>query len=198
MKFTWEAFDNSFLKAIIDAADVEDKELYLKTEDKDSIVGCVNYICDYPNKRFIYDYRRIIDNELLPKYEKQVSEICKALNITERSRNERLIALSKKKTTATLINAYEAALLSISGLSVQPQEYSNFRYTKNLDMNATKVEEVSLYDFQEDAIKALREHFIDKDMNEGMLIMPTGSGKSRTSTYFLIKEMISRGYQIIW
>ena len=26
MKFTWEAFDTTFLKAIIDAADVEDKE----------------------------------------------------------------------------------------------------------------------------------------------------------------------------
>lgn len=198
MKFTWEAFDTTFLKAIIDAADVEDKELYLKTDDKDSIVGCVNCICDYPNKRFIYDYRNIIDNELLPKYEKQVAEICKALNITDRSRNGKLTALSKKKTTDSLVNAYEAALLSISGLSIQPQEYSTFRYTKNLDMKATKVEDVALYDFQEEAVSALKEHFVDNDMTDGMLIMPTGSGKSRTSTYFLIKEMIARGYQIIW
>lgn len=198
MKFTWETFDTSFLRSIIDAADVEDKELYLRTEDKESIVGCVNSICDYPDKRFIYDYRNIIDNELLPNYEKQVAEICKALKITERSRNGRLTALSKKKTTDTLVNAYEAALLSISGLIVQPQEYSNFRYTKTLDMKATKVEEVALYDFQEEAVKKLKEHFIDRDMMEGMLVMPTGAGKSRTSTYFLIKEMISRGYQIIW
>lgn len=199
MKFTWEAFDISFLKSIIEAADdVEDKELYLNTDDKDAIIGCVNCICEYPNKRFIYDYRNIIENELLPKYENQVVEICKALKITERSRNGRLTALGKKKTTDTLVNAYEAALLSISGLSVQPQEYSNFRYTKTLDMQATKVEDVSLYDFQEEAVKALKEHFIDNDMVAGMLVMPTGSGKSRTSTYFLIKEMISRGYQIIW
>ena len=198
MKFTWETFDTSFLKAIIEAADVEDKELYLKTDDKEAIVGCMNCICDYPNKRFIYDYRNIIDNELLPKYEKQVAEICRALNITERSRNGRLTVLSKKKTTDTLANAYEASLLSISGLSIQPQEYSNFRYTKTLDMKATKVEEVDLYDFQEEAVEALKEHFVDNDMTDGMLVMPTGSGKSRTSTYFLIKEMISRGYQIIW
>lgn len=198
MKFTWETFDTSFLKAIIEAADVEDKELYLKTDDKEAIVGCVNCICDYPNKRFIYDYRNIIDNELLPKYEKQVAEICRALNITERSRNGRLTALSKKKTTDTLANAYEASLLSISGLSIQPQEYSNFRYTKTLDMKATKVEDVALYDFQEEAVEALKEHFVDNDMTDGMLVMPTGSGKSRTSTYFLIKEMIARGYQIIW
>lgn len=199
MKFTWETFDTSFLKAIIEAADdVEDRELYLKTDDKDAIVGCVNCICDYPNKRFIYDYRNIIDNELLPKYENQVAEICRALKITERSRNGRLTALGKKKTTDSLVNAYEAALLSISGLAIQPQEYGNFRYTKTINMKETKVEEVSLYDFQEDAVKKLKEHFVDKDMTEGILVMPTGSGKSRTSTYFLIKEMISRGYQIIW
>lgn len=198
MKFTWEAFDTSFLKSIIEASDIEDKEIYLNTDDNYSIAGCVKCICEYPNKRFICDYRHIIDNELLPKYEKQVSEICRALNITERSRNGRLTALSKKKTTDSLVNAYEAALLSISGLSIQQQEYSNFKYTKTLDMKATKVEDVSLYDFQEEAVNALKNHFVDKDMQNGMLVMPTGSGKSRTSTYFLIKEMISRGYQIIW
>lgn len=199
MQFNWETFDITFLKSIIEAADdVEYKELYLRTDDKDSIVGCVKSICEYPNKRFIYDYRTIIDNELLPKYENQVAEICRALKIVERSKNGRLIALSKKKTTDSLANAYEAALLSISGLSIQPQEYSNFRYTKSLDMMATKTEEVSLYDFQEEAVKALKEFYIEKDMSEGMLVMPTGSGKSRTSTYFLIKEMISRGYQVIW
>lgn len=199
MKFTWESFDTAFLKSIIrETSDMDDKELYLKSDDKDVIVGCMNCISDYPNKRFIYDYRNIIDNELLPYYETQVAEICRALKITERSRNGRLAALSKKRTTDTLANAYEAALLSISGLSIQPQEYSNFRYTKTLDMKATKVEEVSLHDFQEKAVNHLKAHFVDKDMMDGMLVMPTGSGKSRTSTYFLIKEMISRGYQIIW
>lgn len=199
MKFTWDSFDMTFLKAIITATDeIEYKDLFLKTNDKNAVVGCVNSICDYPNRRFIYDYRNIIDNELLPKYEKQVGEICKALKITEKSRNGRLSALAKKKTTDTLVNAYVAALLSISGLAVQTQEYSNFRYTKTLDMKATKTEEVSLYDFQEDGVKALKEHYIDQDERRGMLVMPTGSGKSRTATYFLIKEMISRGYQIIW
>ena len=199
MKFTWETFDTSFLKSIIEATEnVEDKELYLKTNDKDAIVGCVNGICGYPDKRFIYDYRNTLDNELLPQYDRQVSEICKALKITEKSRNGKLTALSKKRTTDTLVNAYKAALLSISGLSIQPQEYSNFRYTKTLDMKATKIEDVPLYDFQNDAVSALKKYFVDENMTDGMLVMPTGSGKSRTATYFLIKEMISRGYQILW
>lgn len=198
MSFSWENFDTAFLKSIIEASDMNEKELYLESDDKDVIVGCMMRICSYPDRRFIYDYRHIIDNELLPKYEKQVGEICKALKITERSRNGRLVALAKKRTTDTLANAYAAALLSISGLSIRPQEYSNFRYTKTLDMKTTKIEEVPLYDFQEDAVNALTEHFIHRDESCGMLVMPTGSGKSRTTSFFLIKEMISRGYQIIW
>lgn len=199
MNFSWEAFDMTFMKTIIASTeDVEYKELFLESDDKDAIVGCMLDICEYPNKRFIYDYRNIIDNELLPKYEKQVAEICKALKISEKSRNGRLSALAKKKTTNTLVNAYIAALLSISGLAIQTQEYSNFRYTKTLDMKATKIEEVSLYDFQEAAVKRLKEHYVDKKQTDGMLVMPTGSGKSRTATYFLIKEMVSRGYQVVW
>lgn len=198
MVFSWESFDISFLRAVIQASDIEDKELYLDSDDKDAIVGCVMAISDYPTKKFIYEYRSIIDNELLPMYERQVAEICKALKITERSRNERLIALAKKKTTDSLVNAYEAAILSISGMAIQPQEYGSFRYTKTLDMKLTQVEDVPLYDFQEDAVAALKKHFIDKDADTGMLVMPTGSGKSRTATFFLIKEMISRGYQVIW
>ena len=39
MKFTWETFDTSFLKSIIEATEnVEDKELYLKTNDKDALL----------------------------------------------------------------------------------------------------------------------------------------------------------------
>lgn len=65
-------------------------------------------------------------------------------------------------------------------------------------MTDTKIEDVPLYDFQKEAVSALKKHFIDNGEEKGMLVMPTGSGKSRTATYFLIKEIVSRGYQIIW
>ncbi len=130
MRFTWEAFDLTFLKSIIEASDIKDKDIYLETDDKDIIIGCItNNICSLPDSKFISEYRNIIDNVLLPKYDTQVDEICKALYITERSRNGKLITLCKKKTTTTLVRAYEAALYSISGLAIQPQDYSTFIYT---------------------------------------------------------------------
>ena len=94
MRFTWEAFDLTFLKSIIEASDIKDKDIYLETDDKDIVIGCItNNICSLPDSKFISEYRNIIDNVLLPKYDTQVDEICKALYITERSRNGKLMKL---------------------------------------------------------------------------------------------------------
>ena len=199
MSFTWNNFDLTFLKEILRATDdVEDKELYLWSEDKDIIVSCINTFCDYPNKQFVMKYRGVIEQYLLLNYPEEVKNICKSLNIISRSFNEKQALMTKKAMSASLINAYMSAMLNISGLQIDPSEYSNFRYTRAMNMSETKVEEIPLYDFQEEAVKKLKKHFLDEDKEKGMLVMPTGSGKSRTATYFLIKEMISRGYQIIW
>ncbi len=199
MKFSWNNFDVTFLKEIISATDdVEDKELYLATDDKDAIISCVNEICDYPDQKFVMQYRQIIEQQVLIYYPKEVKKICKANNITDRSFNEKQSKMCQKKMSGTMANAYCAALLNISGLEIRDYEYSNFRYTRSLNMSETKIEDVPLYDFQKKAVEALKHHFISLDKTAGMLVMPTGSGKSRTATYFLIKEMVSRGYQVIW
>ena len=199
MRFSWNNFDPTFLKEIIKATDdVEDKELYLATDDKDAIIGCVNDICDYPDQKFVMQYRQIIEQQVLIYYPEEVKKICKANNITDRSFNEKQSKMCQKKMSGTMANAYCAALLNISGLEIRDYEYSNFRYTRSLNMSETKIEDVPLYDFQKKAVEALKHHFISLDKTAGMLVMPTGSGKSRTATYFLIKEMVSRGYQVIW
>lgn len=199
MAFTWNNFDLTFIKEIINATDnFEDKDLYLLSEDKDILVSCINTICDYPDKQFVIKYRGIIEQYLLLNYPEEIKKICKALNICSKSFNEKQAVLTKKAMSASLINAYVSAILNISGLQIDSSEYSSFRYTRAINMADTKIEEVPLYDFQEEAVKRLKKHFIDDDKEKGMLVMPTGSGKSRTATYFLIKEMVSRGYQIIW
>ena len=88
MRFSWDNFDVSFLKEIIRAtAEVEDKDLFLATDDKDAIIRCVNDICDYPENRFAMQYRQIIEQNVLIYYPKEVKKICKANNITDRSLN---------------------------------------------------------------------------------------------------------------
>lgn len=198
MAFSWDGFDVTFLKEIVRASGIEDADLYINSDDADALAGCVHSICGYPDKKFVMKYRQIIEQYLILNYKDEVQRICKSLNITARSYNEKQSLLTKHVMSASLIHAYLAAIFNIKGLDIPEHEYSNFRYTRTLNMSETKVEEDPLYDYQEDAVDALRKHFIEDDEKEGMLVMPTGSGKSRTATYFLIKEMISRGYQVIW
>ncbi len=197
--FSWEGFDPSFLRSIIMATDeVSNKERYRKTDDKDVLVSRVNRICTAPDYKFIKRYRSIIENEVLSLYKEPVKNICRALNMPIGKDHDRLVRLSERRFTQSLAEAYCAALYEISGLSLEPEDYSSYRHTKSLNMRETKIEDVPLYDFQEDAVQALKKHFIDEDRTAGMLVMPTGSGKSRTSTCFLIREMVSRGYQVVW
>jgi len=198
MTFSWSGFDSSFLKEIIKASGTPDAELYINSDDEAVLAGCVQSICNYPNRKFVINYRQIIEQFLILNYKEEVLKICKSLNITARSYNEKQSLMTKHVLSASLINAYVAAILSIEGLDIRENEYSTFRYTRALNMPETKVEDVPLYDYQKSAVKALKKYFIEEDGGEGMLVMPTGSGKSRTAAYFLIKEMISRGYQIIW
>ena len=68
----------------------------------------------------------------------------------------------------------------------------------SIDLRKSIYNEIPLYDFQEDAIDKLYESLITNDEERGLLVMPTGSGKTRTAVYFLLKNMVSREYQIIW
>ena len=198
-RFSWEGFDSSFLKSIILATDEEpNKERYRKTDDKDVLCSRVNRICTVPDYKFIKRYRSIIENEVLSLYKEPVKNICRALNMPIGKDHDRLVRLSERRFTQSLAEAYCAALYEISGFSLEPEDYSSYRHTKSLNMRETKTEDVPLYDFQEDAVQALKKHFVDEDRAAGMLVMPTGSGKSRASTFFLIREMVSRGYQVVW
>lgn len=131
-------------------------------------------------------------------YKEEVTKICNTLNISGRSFNDKLKSLMRKTTSSTLIMAYINVLHNIAGIETDFTKYSKFKTTVALRMSDTKAEEIGLHDFQEEAVERLRNHFITEDKNSGIMVMPTGSGKTRTSSYFLIKEMISQGYQVIW
>ena len=200
MRFSWEKFDPAFLKTVLLASDefADEQDEIRQEDDIIGLVARMNMICDYPDKKFVMRYRTVIEQDLLKNYPEEVRKICKSLSISGASFNIKQANMTRKAMSASLIGAYISALLNISGMEIPMNEYSRFRYTVDLNMAGTPVEEVPLYDFQKEAIKALKKHFIEEDKGSGMLVMPTGSGKSRTATYFLISEMISRGYQILW
>ena len=201
MGFSWDNFDVKFMKEILAATDLCEKDKLKLEKCKDDpyiISGMVNAICDYPDRNFIITYRNIIEQNLLKHYPEEVRKICKAINVSGTTFNEKQANMTKKATSASLIGAYISAFLNISGKNIIMNEYSKFRYTISLNMAETKTEDVPLYDYQTQAVNALKKFYLEEDQKRGMLVMPTGSGKSRTATTFLISHMISRGYQILW
>jgi superfamily II DNA or RNA helicase len=61
----------------------------------------------------------------------------------------------------------------------------------------------SLFPHQQEAVKALTEYFSIPnngvaEHNRGLLIMPTGSGKTFTAVQWLFTEAMAKGYKIIW
>ena len=197
--FTWENFDNEFLKAVIYSPETnaDDRPLH-ETDEKDDLVCSMNLICTAPNGKFVKSYRQIIEDKLLCKYPDILNEVFNALCITGKDFGTKLRSLRQKATSASLIIAYATAIAKIGGADVIFSEDTKFRRTIELNMSETPAEDISLYDFQKDAVNALENHFIKEDKKSGLLVMPTGSGKSRTASYFLIKDMISQGYQILW
>lgn len=198
MRFSWERFDIDFLKEIIRRSPGEDADLYLQSDDKDDVLAYVNSLYTFPDRRFIIKYRTLIERCLFPRYPEEVRKICRSMNLTGLSLNDCHIALCRKALSENLANAYIAALYSISGLPVSEQAYSTFRYTRAVNMAQTEAADIPLYDYQAEAVRTLKQFYIEENGEAGMLVMPTGSGKTRTAVYFLIREMVSRGYQVIW
>lgn len=197
--FSWENFDNEFLKAVIYSPETDEsiRPVYA-TEEKEDLVCSMNLICDRPDSKFIKKYRQLIEDKLLTKYPDLLEEIFDTLKISGLSFDSKLQKLSQKTSSTSIIIAYITAILKIGGVDAVFSETSKFRFPLSLNISRTSAEEVNLYDFQKSAVNKLSTHFIENNNKSGLLVMPTGSGKSRTSAYFLIKKMISQGYQILW
>ncbi|MBW4579589.1 MAG: DEAD/DEAH box helicase [Tildeniella nuda ZEHNDER 1965/U140] len=57
------------------------------------------------------------------------------------------------------------------------------------------------YDYQIEAWDKLSVHFAESEVTkvfQGLLVMPTGSGKTFTSARWLMQNVINRGYRLIW
>ena len=198
--FKWSDYPIEFLQMVLVKETANDeaakKRLEFYWDKKEVLSGMLSYIYPKPNYDFITRYRALIEQELFVQNEEVLRELCRAAGIKGRKLNERYSALFTKPMSETLIEKYQTAMDSIAARRITYDENSKFKHTIPIDMKITPYEDVPLYDFQKEAVEKLKTHF--EKNNAGMLIMPTGSGKTRTADYFVIHDMISQGYQVIW
>lgn len=57
---------------------------------------------------------------------------------------------------------------------------------------------LKLYSHQQDAIRDMSRKILNKDNYSGLLVLPTGGGKTLTATYWLMGNVLDSGQKIIW
>ena len=197
-KFNWSNFTREFHEAIIYSPKTDPS---LRPEKKPAdglvLIPIMDVICPRPDKHFVMTYRKEIEEDFLKRYPEAVREAVGSDIGTNHLST--LKKLSGRKMTSSLADMYIRALYLIGGGEYASANYSFFTNVREVNLEyALPGGEISIFDFQKDASDALKKHFIGKNALSGMLVMPTGSGKTRTSAAFLLQTMIPAGYQIIW
>lgn len=198
--FSWDNFSEEFLSAVVyhEATPPEYHPLQ-KTLDKVMLVASMNMIAELPNHNFVRRYRSEIENHILAKNPEIAKVVLKRITHT-RSINPRVVMteLKKASSSSSLLDSYSIALLDVGTGDVKLDYYSTYRMPISIDLRKTIYNDVPLYDFQQNAVRALNENINVDGPASGLLVMPTGSGKTRTAAYFLLRDMISQGYQVVW
>ena len=203
--FLWDNFSFDFLKSIAYAKETPIKlRPKHKYEEKDIefLIQDVAYICQYPDDSFVRKYRKSIEDYFLNGTNHLVQVIRRlekmnygGLHLGENE--EMLFALRQKRMTQTLCDAYLNELRT-TGKTVVNDDESMFRNPKTVDLTSAGMDKVELYPYQKNAVEAMNQYFLKENKQSAILSMPTGSGKTRTSVYYLLHDMISKGYQVIW
>ena len=200
-RFNWSKLDRDFIKAVV-YSEKTDPSLHpiLPTQEMDLLIPSLKAICDIPTRRFIMTYRKEIEGILLRKNEQAVLGIGETMKIRGGNYLSVLNQLSWLPMTTHLKNVYLQTLLCLGVGDGELYFPADLRFLDRVQVDIKKTAPVDLpmYDYQKDAVHALTSHFKDHDLASGLLVMPTGSGKTRTAVYFLLSEMVSRGYQVIW
>lgn len=204
-KFTWTNFSVEFLNSVLTSSKAPNKVKLLEPiDDKEFLVERMQLLTKTPFENFVLRFRNEIEKYILPEQDELVS-IFDGINgrtyfgSAWNQKTEMIEVLKKKGYTSTLIGAYINLLYKIGTKTEFSSVVSLYRkpITIALKKEGTKGE-ISLFDYQQVAVNKLHEFYMKNDGKSGFLVMPTGSGKTRTAVYFLTKYMINAGYQVIW
>ena len=69
---------------------------------------------------------------------------------------------------------------------------------EELDKNKDKVNSKSPREHQIKAHKEMNKFFLQDNKNTGILVLPTGGGKTYASIYWLLKNIISKNKKVLW
>ncbi|MDR0854633.1 MAG: DEAD/DEAH box helicase family protein [Clostridiales Family XIII bacterium] len=77
------------------------------------------------------------------------------------------------------------------------QETTESNYAGEMQVEDSK-SGIILYAHQQDAIRAMNSKILNSDDYAGLLVLPTGGGKTLTATYWLMNSLLDKGKKIVW
>ena len=197
-QFTWSNFSSSFIRAVVYSESTpESARPAVQTKEMDLLLPAMNAICCYPNERFVMTYRHEIESVLMQSFPEQTNELAEVLSCRGNILRNTINYLSQQAFSRSVIRAYVIYLLKIGGVKEASYTYRFVNIT-DVDLENSTAGELSLHRYQREAVSSLKTYFIEEDRQRGMLVLPTGSGKTRTAVYFLLRYMVSCGYQVVW
>ena len=204
-RFSWEFFNTAFIKSIVYSEKTKQSlRPGFETDDKLCLLPYLDEICPAPDEHFVRRYHQEILHGFLFGSTHLVS-LVKALDkrryrgVRVGSMEEMAEQVSRLRLTSTVLQLIITELYR-EGDSRITDEYEGSLFTvpKSIDLASCIPDDVPLRDYQAEANCALKRHFVEQDKRAGILSMPTGSGKTRVATRFLIESMVASGWQVIW
>lgn len=205
--FNWANFEAEFLKSVLYSPQTPvEKRPAHDTDDTNLLAPYMDDVAEYPNRYFFEKYRNEIEFVLLknnPKlsvmaYNYLTGEKKIAEKMTPVEKAVTLEDLMRRPLSGGLLSAYEKVFWEVGANSVEDTFFTRFDHPVAIDLSEAKAPDIPLYQFQSDAIDALEKDLLNDAKDAGLLVMPTGSGKTRTAVYFLLSKMITAGYQVVW
>jgi len=204
-RFSWDAFDDSLVKLL--AQDIG----YGGTDD-----GARAWLSDRvkrPNEDFLRPTKQTLSRVWLPNYSGaiKIAEALQEFGIGPMGKSpsttrEAAAYVDRCRNSINLRRGLLEALLRFGDQDRDPTIDGEelFHYVPRFKIMEPKkqgTDKRTPFNYQEEAWHALSAHLSEAGPNgnfQGLLVMPTGSGKTYTTVHWLLENVINRGHHVLW
>jgi len=214
-KFTWEAFNQVFLAALAKSYDISSEG-----NDEKTLARYLSQIKKRPDLEFVRGNRWVIHNFFLANYPgvidmaRRLRENGVGPGTVIKSRVDALEYLENCRNSYSLRLEIWKALVDTGNKGGTLMIYGNVQKANKIDLSERIIVDLiktspppfSPFDYQYDAIARINAYFtsISSKSNEeynykaGLVVIPTGGGKTAIATTWLLQDMVRQGYKVLW
>ena len=206
-RFSWDNFDDETVGALAAACGYS-------PSDGQSPRAWLAENVKRPSDNFVRRTKTVLEDVWLPKHPrtaKQIVNFLAAIGIGPRVEPETIDGtvdyIRRCRNCKTFRSVLAKALISHGDSDHKGGDEEGlfddtmFPCFVTLDPEKQPVLSLKPYEYQQDAWKALSRHLAEsraKGKFRGLLVMPTGSGKTFTMVLWLVREHLNKGGRVLW